>query len=191
MPKPSFDKPHFTHDKHVELLVERGLSIPNQEQAKYFLSSVGYYRLSGYWHPFLKEPKKAHKFKDGAVFDSAMDLYVFDSLLRKIISSEIEKVEIALRSQIIYVLSGEHGLFWHTTASLFSDHNKYSSVFESLDKEFKRSDEEFLRAYRKKYGTDMPANWIVMEVSSFGTLSRLFGNLKPFSRKEEYQNIMD
>ena len=46
-------------------------------------------------------------------FEEIIDLYVFDRQLRLLIFDGIEKIEIALRTQIIYNFSLAHGSFWH------------------------------------------------------------------------------
>jgi len=49
------------------------------------LSNIGYFRLSAYFYPLLKEPKTEHLYKDSATFDKALDMYRFDrSLLKKV-----------------------------------------------------------------------------------------------------------
>lgn len=119
MPKVPFDKPALTFDEQLQRLKERGLVIPSKEKALHLLKSISYYRLSGYWYPFLKSPKSAHQFKGESTFDAAFDLYCFDRELRKLIMGELEKIEVAIRAQLIYILSHSEGAFWYRKPSLF------------------------------------------------------------------------
>ena len=64
------------------LLKQRGLIISNDQKAISYLSNIGYFRLSAYFYPLLKEPKIEHLYKDGATFDKALDMYRFDRKLR-------------------------------------------------------------------------------------------------------------
>ena len=48
-----------------------------------------------------------------------------------------------------------------------------------IDEEYQRSDEEFVTAFKTKYSDHFPPSWITMEITSFGTLSILYNNLKP------------
>ena len=45
----------------ILLLKNRGLSIPDEQKAINYLSNIGYFRLSAYLYPLLKDPKKNHE----------------------------------------------------------------------------------------------------------------------------------
>ncbi len=51
-----FQKPYANPHVLVELLKSRGLTIQNSNEAEYYLSTIGYYRLSAYMYPFLIYP---------------------------------------------------------------------------------------------------------------------------------------
>ena len=89
----------------------------DEVRANCILQNVSYYRLSGYWYPLLKD-KQRHIFKDGASFDNAYSIYKFDSALRKLVLSEIEKIEIAVRTQFSYIMSQEYDGWWFADSSL-------------------------------------------------------------------------
>ena len=42
---------------------------------------------------------------------------------------------------------------------------------------FGRSDEEFIKAFKSKYTNHFPPSWIMLEITTFGTVSILYGNL--------------
>lgn len=50
----SYNKPHLAYPQQVELLVDRGMLVADQEKAINYLEGIGYYRLSAYWYPFRK-----------------------------------------------------------------------------------------------------------------------------------------
>lgn len=85
----------------------RGLTFENEAEALHLLQNISYYRLSGYWYPLLADKQK-HIFKREATFEAAFEIYKFDSELRKLIMTELEKIEIAVRTQIVYILSQQH-----------------------------------------------------------------------------------
>jgi len=76
--KVSFSKIYILPHDLILLLKQRGLIIPNEQRAINYLSNIGYFRLSAYLYPLLKEPKTDHLFKDDATFDLALDMYRFD-----------------------------------------------------------------------------------------------------------------
>ena len=78
IPRVHFNKTYKNPEELVKLLLSRGLIINDAKRTERYIRSIGYYRLSAYFHPFLKSPKIEHKFKDGTTFDSALMLYRFD-----------------------------------------------------------------------------------------------------------------
>jgi abortive infection bacteriophage resistance protein len=131
----------------------------------------------------LADPKSRHVFKPQASFQTAFKLYRFDRELRLFILKELEKIEVGIRSQMIYTLSHYKGAFWYTDETLFANKSKHSLTLAKLRKEYDRSDEEFIKAFKIKYSDPFPPSWMMLEITSFGTLSKLYDNLKPGKSK--------
>ena len=51
-------------------------------------------------------------FKKGITWDCVYNLYVFDRKLRLLVFDAIERLEVAIRTQIIYQLSHKYGSHW-------------------------------------------------------------------------------
>src|SRR5699024_4670330 len=100
----SYNKPSLTYSELIQQLKDRGLAIINDEKTLHLLENVSYYRLSGYWYPLLQD-KENHVFKPGSTFETAFKLYCFDRELRLMIMREIEKIEVAVRSQMNHLLA--------------------------------------------------------------------------------------
>ena len=73
----------------ITLLKNRGLLIPDEQRATNYLLNIGYFRLSAYFYPLLKEPKSDLIFKTDASFDLALDMYRFDRKLRILLSTTL------------------------------------------------------------------------------------------------------
>lgn len=71
------------------------------------MNNVSYYRLAGYWWPFQQD-KINHVFKPDSFFRDVVSLYEFDRKLRLLLFKVIERIEIILRSKLIYHLSHEY-----------------------------------------------------------------------------------
>ena len=154
----------------------RGLIIRDRNKAIECLKVVSYFRLDNYFHP-MESDKVQHIFKPGSTFDNAMDLYRFDCDLRELIFTAIQAVEIALRSKMIHHISLQYGAFWFTDVSLFRDANIHHKCMEQIRQELKRTREEFIIEHSAKYSEpEFPPVWKTLEVTSFGTLSKLFCN---------------
>jgi len=176
MNKIPFGKPPLTYLQQIEQLEKRGLLIEDRTKTARLLESISYYRMSGYWYPLL-EDKAGHVFKKGAAFGDAFKLYCFDRKLRQLVLSELEKIEVAIRAKMIYVLSHRHGPFWFSDPSLFKNVARHAESVKKIREEYSRSDEEFIKSFRDRYSDPLPPSWISIEATSFGTLSMLFGNL--------------
>ncbi|MDR1181814.1 MAG: Abi family protein [Bacteroidales bacterium] len=160
------------------------MTFADENKALHLLENINYYRFSGYWYPLLAD-KQNHIFKQGADFETAFNLYLFDRELRKLIQSELEKIEIAVRTKMTYALSTMQDAFWIETPILFTNPNMYQSTLEKIMEEFERSDEEFILSFKSKYSNPLPPSFILLEITSFGTLSRLYDNLKPGKNRKD------
>lgn len=108
-----YTKPHLPVPDQVSLLKRRGMIITDENKAADALHRIGYYRLSGYWHPMRKrqpyaapgKPVFLDDFEQQAVFADVIDLYVFDKRLRLLMLDAIERVEVGLRVEMALLLS--------------------------------------------------------------------------------------
>ena len=188
MPKEPYKEPALDYAGQLQQLKDRGLIVENDAKALHLLENISYFRLSGYWHPMLNEPKSAKFFKPKATFNNAFRLYCFDRELRKLVSSELEKIEIAIRAKMIYILSHSHGPFWFNDNTLFGNNRKHKESVDKLMVEKDRSDEVYIKEFHNKYTDPLPPSWIILEISSFGNLSSFYFNLKPGKEKREIAN---
>lgn len=174
-----YSKETYTIDQHIEQLKHRGLIIDDTALAKHYLQHVSYYRLAGYWWP-MQEDKEKHIFKAGSRFEDVIHLYNFDRELRILLFDVIEKIEISLRTKLIYHLSHEFGSWWFQDTTLFQDTQALIKTLASLQEEIERSKDTFIKEHKKKYKDDLrfPPVWKTLELTSFGALSKLYGNLK-------------
>lgn len=184
MSKSDYIKPPLSYQQQIDQLKGRGLIIDNEQKALHLLENISYYRLSGYWFPLLAD-KKAHVFKPDSKLQTAFNLYCFDRELRQLVLAELEKIEVAVRAKISYVLSHKHGPFWFQDQSIFNNPVKHAETLTKISDEFRRSDEEFIHAFKNNYTNQLPPSWMTMEITSFGAMSQLYKNLKPGREKRE------
>jgi abortive infection bacteriophage resistance protein len=180
-----YSKPPISFSEQISKLIERGLVISDTHAAQKFLSNVSYYRLRAYTYPFQDNKLDNHPFTDEVSFETITTLYNFDSKLRKLVFDGIEKIEIALRTQIIYNWALTHGSHWHLDQALYKDRSKFIRQLASLETEIKRSNETFIDHYHSKYTQPPePPCWMSLEVTSIGLLSLIFQNLKNCPEKK-------
>lgn len=180
---------HYS-DKPLEIsqllasLKNGGLLFSDESKASAILQHVSYFRLKSYLIPLMCD-KERHVFKKGASFEQAFELYRFDSLLRRLISENIENIEISLRTQMAYILSKEMGIYWFSDESNFITSATHDDLLRNLEKELNRCDDEQILRFKMLYDNPFPPAWMTMEVSTFGTLSMFFKNLRPGLPKRE------
>lgn len=165
--------------QQIEQLKQRGLIISDEISANHYLSTIGYYRLSGYWWP-MQSDKVKHIFKPESTFENIISIYNFDKELRLLLFDVIECIEIALRTKLIYHLSHEVTPWWFEDSNNFKNIINHNEIIESIDRELQKSKDVFIVEHKKKYCTDTrrPPAWKTLEVITFGTISKLYSSLK-------------
>lgn len=177
------EKP-LDYNEQIELLKHRGLKFVDEGRARHTLSHISYFRLKSYLIPLTLD-KEQWVFKPNATFESAYRLYKFDSKLRKLIASELEKIEVSIRTQMAYKFAKDAGIFWFAESANFTVPDKHSALLASINAELTRSDDDQILHFKKEYDDVMPPAWMTMEVSSFGTLSMLYHYFKPGHTRRE------
>lgn len=180
-----YKKPALDYGKQLQQLKDRGLNIENEKKSLHLLENLSYYRLSAYLYPLLEKEKEKHIFKKGAKFDTAFKMYCFDRELRLLLLNNLEKIEIAFRAKLIYVLSHKYDAFWYTYKKLFKNDVFYNKSIENINKLQIDSTEDFVLKYRKKYLNNFLPSWMAMEIVTFTHLSKTYENLKDTSAKSE------
>jgi abortive infection bacteriophage resistance protein len=119
----SYGKPHLTFGQQVAHLREKGMIIDDEAWAISYLSQIGYYRLSAYWHPFkVRSPADradSEKLKEGTRFEHTLALYEYDRSLRQLILEGVEIIEVSLRVEVAYRL-GQKDRFAYNRPDLLS-----------------------------------------------------------------------
>jgi abortive infection bacteriophage resistance protein len=173
-----YTKPPLSILQQIKQLQERGLLINNLPLAEHYLINVGYYRLSGYWLA-MQSDKVKHTFKPNSTFENVVSIYQFDRELRLLLFDIIERIEIALRTKMVYYLSHEIDPWWYEDSKYFKDPRAHNDTLVSIDRELSPTKEEFIKQHYLKYNKDTrrPPAWKTLNIASFGTISKLYGNL--------------
>ena len=181
----NYTKPAIDIPAQIVQLKHRGLTFHNEAKAAHYLSNISYYRLRAYTYPFQDNSSPNHPFVKPVSFEDIITLYVFDRRLRLLVFDALEKIEIALRTKIIYEWSLTYGSHWHENGALYRDTNRYIRDLNKLYKEVDRSTETFIKHYKSTYTSPPnPASWMSLEVATLGLLSKLFENLKKGPEKK-------
>lgn len=170
------NKPARDIAEQLQLLKDRKMLFRDEIQASHFLENISYYRLKGYWWD-MQQDRINHIFNQNTYFEDVIERYNFDRHLRLILFDAVERIEIALRTKLIYLLSISYGATWYLDNNLFADKNKHIEHISHLQREFGYSQEVFIKDHKRKHPSTNAESWKIMEVASMGTLSKFYKNL--------------
>ena len=169
-------QPPMTIDEQVENLKSIGLIVDDEEYAKKILNDISYFRLVKAYSLNLK-PKNGCYDKQ-TTFKEIVDLYLFNANFRQIIFQEIEKVEINVRCRVANFFAEQYGVLGYLQAENFADENYHAQFLKDINEEIGRNSKApFVRNFRENYeGGNLPI-YALVEVFSFGTLSKFYKNM--------------
>lgn len=183
-----YTKAALTFRQQLQKLTARGLIISDLNRAQHQLESINYYRLSAYWYPFRQRDNATGKildsFRPNSSLEDVITFYEFDRRLRLLIIDGIERVEVAIRTQLTYHLAHKYGPFAHTSSINFHPKFFHANWLQQIEDETTRSSEEFIQHYQREYnGFPTIPIWMLTEVMSLGALSKLYKGLQNEDKK--------
>lgn len=194
-----YSKPWLSVDEQINRLEEHGIDVGDREHAAQVLGAIGYYRLTGYLFPFRESEKyvddagrtrvQVHgNFRQGTRLDHAEEIVDFDRRLRVLVMDGVERVEVAFRMRIGYVL-GRRSAFAYEDQNCFTDAftsqstdardpapSRHVQWLQRISDRRASSDEQFVEHFREKYDDRMPV-WALTEILELGHLSVLYRGL--------------
>lgn len=216
-----FTKPAITPLEQLQLLKKRGLLIPDEHNALFFLNTVSFFRLTPYMRPFQMSNNE-HHFKSGITFNQLTKLYEFDRRLRLLVIDAIERTEVAVRARISNELGNKYGSHWYLNNEHFKKtyhherliktiQEKQQSALEDYNRECqriedlktsdttyktylkeKRRQESYARHYALTYHEpELMPGWAMLEEISLGELSHLYKGLAKDKDKKAIANGFD
>lgn len=173
-----YNKIPLSIEEQIVQLEKRGLEVKDKDLAHRYFINVGYYRLSGYWWS-MQSDKFNHIFKPNSNFENVISIYNYDRELRLLLFDIIEKIEVALRTKMVYYLSHELDPWWFENVKYCKNPSAHIRNLEAIDRELSYTKETFIKEHYAKYSSDKrrPPSWKTLNVQSFGTISKLYGNL--------------
>lgn len=190
MTRTQYNQPTLSITDQLNLLSHRGLSLPDQAEARHLLENISMFRLKGYLYPF-EQNHLTHQFKPGASLTQALMLHHFDVALRSFVLSMIARVEVSVRTQISQTVSERTDQFWYIDSSNFSNASAHSDLLSRLQNEISRSDDDQIVSFRAQYSNPWPPCWMAVELSSMGNLSKMYKLLGSPNDRRTIANYYD
>jgi len=142
-------------------------------------------------------------FRPGTSWDDVYNLYKFDRKLRLLVFDAIERIEIALRTQLIYQLSHKYGPHWQDDPDLFQPpkFNKRNGKWYDVYKDVQNHINEqlhanikvtFIKHYLETYDSPQtPPSWMSVELLYFNELSKICQSLKKRADRTDISKAFD
>ncbi|MBO7451468.1 MAG: Abi family protein [Clostridiales bacterium] len=175
-------QPPMTVDEQIKNLKELGLIIEDEKYAKDILNDISYFRLIKAYCLRLK--KKNGCFDPGVTFEHIVGLYLFNANFRQLLYPLIEKIEINARCRIANYFSEQYDVLGYKESNNFADEGYHKQFLEDIKDEIRRNAKApFVKNFQNNYeGGDLPL-YALVEICSFGMLSKFFKNMKNPDKK--------
>lgn len=175
-------QPACSVEQLIYNLKDKNLEIHDEDKAKAFLDEVSYFRVIKAYSLGLKE-KNGDYYKNIS-FDQIVELYTFNTCLRQLLFPQIERIEITLRSRIANYFSAKYGVLGYYERANFEVAKYHQEFLRDQGREVGyNSRSPFIKNFRDNYvGGDIPF-YALVEVLTFGTLSKFYRNLLPDAKK--------
>lgn len=173
----------MTIEEQVENLKNIGLIIEDDAYAKRILNDISYFRLMKAYSLNLKA--KNGRYEKNIKFEQIVELYLFNANFRQTIFPEIEKVEINVRCRLANYFSERYGVLGYLEADNFENREYHKAFLNDVEEEIRRNFKApFVKNFRNNYeGGNLPI-YALVEVFSFGMLSKFYKNMKNPDKKE-------
>ena len=109
-----YTKPPLSFEEQADKLIRRGL-VADKKELISRLQHVNYYRLSAYLYPYRNHDDDSYH--PDTTLEKVWKHYTFDRQLRLIVMDAIERVEVAVRTQLVYHFVHQFGPFGYTEKS--------------------------------------------------------------------------
>jgi abortive infection bacteriophage resistance protein len=201
-----YTKPWLSVDEQIEQLVDHGVEVADHDRASALLHAIGYYRLTGYLYPFRESEQHPDDegrmrirvlsdYRPGTTLRHAEEIIDFDRRLRMLVMDGVERIEVAVRMRIGYVL-GRSSAFAHKDPGCFTEAftaestdtrepaaSKHVQWLQRVNVRKASSDEQFVEHFREKYDDRMPV-WALTEILELGHLSVLYRGMNQKDAEE-------
>jgi abortive infection bacteriophage resistance protein len=186
-----YEKEALSVEDQADRMLGRGLNADRNVLIKR-LRAVNYYRLSGYLHPYRIQDADGiptDNYQPDTTLDEVWCRYNFDRRLRIIMLDAIERIEVAVRTRLIFHFVHRHGPFGYLeplNLPGFKSITDYMEWRTGLVEETGRAKkEQFVQHFSEKYGDhhkELPL-WMLSELMSYGSMLNFASSVGPEVKK--------
>jgi abortive infection bacteriophage resistance protein len=181
-----YAKPFLSYDQQADYLISRGMIVNDRKRLIELLQVVCYCRMSGFWHPFKESSEDGSwHFRPGTSLELIWAYYRFDRKLRFLFDDAIERIEVAIRAQVVNLYTERKSPFAYID-EVFPKWEKYKEKIKSTESRAGivngvcegKCEHTFVKEFYKKYGDShehLPF-WMFIDLVDFGFLTLFLKN---------------
>ena len=175
-------QPPLSVDDQIKNLIEIGLVIENKDTVSEVLNEISYYRLIKAFSLRLKTKKG--RYYPGITFEHLLGLYEFNVQFRHLLFPEIEKIEVMMRCRLANYFSMKYGVIGYLDGNNFSNSEYHKAQMREVEEELRKNAKNpFVKNFQNNYVNGYLPFYALVEIFSFGTLSKFYKNMKPEDKK--------
>ena len=175
-------QPALAIDSQIENLKKVGLIINDEGKCRDKLNEISYFRLVKAYGVGLKPHNGS--FDGDVCFEDLVSLYDFNTSFRQLLLTYIEDIEVMLRCRLANYFCVEYGVIGYENANNFRDEAKHRQFLDEVAQAVIRNKRSpFVRNFQTKYENHSIPFYALVEILSFGTLSKFFKNMKNEDKK--------
>ena len=175
-------QPPMTVESQIENLKSLELVIEDESYAKSFLNDVSYFRVIKAYSLGLK-PRNG-MYNGNVTFSQIVDLYKFNANFRHLLFPVIEQVEVNLRCRVGNYVSCKYGVLGYEESTNFANPEYHQEFLSDIDDEVRRNAKSpFARKFGRNYKDGKIPMYALVELFSFGTLSKFYKNMQNPDKK--------
>lgn len=175
-------QPSMSVDEQLENLKAIGLKIDDEDYARQILNDISYFRLIKAYGLGLK--RKNTDFDGSISFEQIVELYLFNANFRQLMFAMIERIEINLRCRIANHFSHTYGVLGYEKPVNFNIPDYHKEFLDDIENEISRNSKApFVKNFKNNYADGKIPFYALVELFSFGTLSKFYKNMKPQDKK--------
>lgn len=177
---PKMEKVRFI-EKQITDFKNKNIYFEDFDFAREKLLQASVAHLQGFGLQWMDKTKR--RFNEGTTFEMLWSVYQTDRILKDFLFDYLSEIEVQFRSIIGGVLSEAQGPFGYKDFKNFRNDEYHENFIEDARNELKRENEPFVHYYNQKFQDEHPI-YLLVEVVSFGTLSKLYSNMLRKDQKE-------
>lgn len=175
-------QPAMDVDNQISNLKDLGLIIDDAGFAKEILNEVSYFRLIKAYSLQLKERNGSY-YQD-VFFEQILNLYRFNKQLRNLLYPLIEDIEVTFRCRISNYFGIKYGVTGYIDPNNFDNPVFHQEIIDEINSSINRNSmSPFVKNFRNNYEDGTLPIYAVCEVITFGTLSKIYKNMKADDKK--------